>query len=64
MQGLLLSVANKDFYFLSNNLFTQYALRVDFVRDFPALKDDAKIAFEAIATLYDEHKFANQNEDQ
>ncbi|MGX2984186.1 hypothetical protein ACWIWK_01740 [Helicobacter sp. 23-1048] len=56
--------ATDNFYFLQNNLFTQYALRVDFVRDFPALKDDAQDAFEAIASLYDAHKFANQNEHQ
>lgn len=54
----------KDFYFLKNNLFTQYALRVDFVRDFPALKDDAQNAFSKISALYDTQKFANQNEHQ
>lgn len=54
----------KDFYFLKNNLFTQYALRVDFVRDFPTLKDDAQNAFSKISALYDAQKFANQNEHQ
>ncbi|MGX2971301.1 hypothetical protein [Helicobacter sp. T3_23-1059] len=56
--------ATDNFYFLKNNLFTQYALRVDFVRDFPALKDDALQSFTQITELYDAQKFANQNEHQ
>ena len=56
--------ATDNFYFLKNNLFTQYALRVDFVRDFPALKDYALQSFKQITALYDAQKFANQNEHQ
>ena len=59
-----MSATHKDFYFLQNNLFTQYALRVDFVRDFPALKDYALQSFKQITELYDAQKFANQNEHQ
>lgn len=63
-----MSATKQDFYFLKNNLFSQYSLQVDFRAEFnEKFRDEAKQAFEAITALCPKHSlaaFANLNEHQ
>ncbi len=63
-----MSATKQDFYFLKNNLFTPYSLRVDFRAEFnEKFRDEAKEAFEKITALCPKHSlqcFANLNEHQ
>lgn len=63
-----MSATKQDFYFLKNNLFSQYSLQVDFRAEFnEKFRDEAKQAFEAITALCPKHSlatFANINEHQ
>lgn len=63
-----MSATKQDFYFLKNNLFSQYSLQVDFRAEFnEKFRDEAKHAFEAITALCPKHSlqsFANLNEHQ
>lgn len=56
----------QNFDFLQNNLFTSYALEVDFpqIYAFEEKSQEAKEAFEAIKAIYDPQKFTHQNEHQ
>ncbi|WP_253248281.1 N-6 DNA methylase [Helicobacter sp. 12S02634-8] len=53
----------KNFYFLKNNLFTNYTLEVSFKKNYP-FEENLSETFEKICSLYDKEKFQNQNEPQ
>lgn len=53
----------KDFYFLTNNLFTSYTLKVDFPRIYNFTQDLSEV-FAEISSIYDEKVFAGLQEHQ